>query len=136
MSSFAPKHLTAGFAAAMAIYLGLALFSYRSTTESVADARRVARSHHLLEELRNLNSDVAEAETGQRGYVITGDGAYLATVDESAASAERDLERLRRLAPGAEARREIDALEPVVREKLGLIQRTVALRREEGMEAA
>src|SRR5215207_6726894 len=126
MSLFAPQHLTTGFAAAMAIYLGLAFYSNRSTADSLADARRVARSHHLLEELRNLHSDVAEAETGQRGYVITGDDSYLGTVDEASGSADRDLGRLRKLAPGAEGRREIDSLEPVVREKLGLIGRTVA----------
>src|SRR5262252_3123263 len=44
----------------------------------VRDAEKwVAHTHQVLDTLRSLQSSVADAETGQRGFLITGRATYL-----------------------------------------------------------
>src|SRR5215207_3118408 len=136
MNFFSPRNLTAVFVAAMVIYLTLAVSSFYSVRDSVSDARAVARSHEYLEELNKLQSDVVDCETGMRGFVITGDESYLEPVADAAPAIERDFARLRSLAPGGGPRRELDAIEQLVREKLRHVEETVSLRRARGEAAA
>src|SRR6266404_9652664 len=66
-----------GFVAAASLLLLVGLESYRDTIR-VAEAA-AARKHSF--EVRGLLSDMAarlvDAETGQRGFLLTGDDAYL-----------------------------------------------------------
>lgn len=41
-------------------------------------ANRVTHSYRVIGELSNLLSNIKDAETGERGFIITGDRMYLA----------------------------------------------------------
>src|SRR5579884_685851 len=61
-----------------ALLLGNAWISYRNTRQLDEDAAWVAHTHEVLDSLRGLLSTVKDAETGQRGFLLTGDRRYLA----------------------------------------------------------
>lgn len=66
MMTFKSK-LIAGLAAASAI------LSYRSLVHNVADRRWVTHTYQVLEKLDDVQIHMTDAETEQRGYVLTGE---------------------------------------------------------------
>src|SRR5690242_5916700 len=71
---------------------------------------------------------VQDAETGQRGYMITGDADYLKPHRRGAADAPHALAELAALiADNPRQRDEVAALQPLVTEKLALLANAVAL---------
>jgi len=91
----------------------------------------------LREETEVFLSLLKDAETGQRGFVITGDRQYLAPYDAAQAWVGRQLERLRGLTgemPDQHAR--VAALQTLVRRKLDELRDTITAREGAGFEAA
>ena len=89
---------------------------------------------HSLE-IRQVQADlfsaVQDAETGQRGYLLTGDLNYLAPLEGSRArigSLEAKLQRLTRDEPPQQAR--LDRLGVLIDAKMNELDRTVSLRRQ------
>ena len=71
-----------GFAVAVSLLVGAVVISYRNTvqllTVQLLDAsQRVAHTHEVIAGLERILGDLTDAETGQRGYIVTGDETYL-----------------------------------------------------------
>ena len=97
----------------------------------------VDRTLMLREETEAFLSLLKDAETGQRGFVVTGDRHYLAPYDAAQASVGRQLERLGGLTgemPDQHAR--VVALESLVRRKLDELRDTIMARERAGFAAA
>ena len=66
-----------GFVVAVAAVAFIALLTYRSLqTRSIA-ARRVTHTLQVMDQLQTILSLAKDAETGQRGYLLTGEESYL-----------------------------------------------------------
>src|SRR4051794_4358565 len=66
-----------GFVVAVCAVAFMALLTYQSLqTRSVA-ARRVTHTLEVMEQLQSVLSLVKDAETGQRGFLLTGERQYL-----------------------------------------------------------
>ena len=50
---------------------------YRNTTELVASADIVTHTYQVIGSLDRLIQSMIDAETGERGYIITGDESFL-----------------------------------------------------------
>src|SRR5690242_14248476 len=74
--------------------------SYRSTSDLIESARLVSHTHQVLITLTEVLATLADAETGQRGYIITGEERYLEPYLNSRQSADRKLADLRELTSG------------------------------------
>ena len=132
----------AGPLAAMAIAAGLLLLAVAALAfviwqfDAVQNTRRKAFEVALA--TKNLNIDLLDAETGQRGFVITHDAAFLQPFAAGTASARQSLADLRgTLAgqPGALA--SLDAVQKLWAQKLAEMQQTVDLvRAGQGDEAS
>jgi CHASE3 domain sensor protein len=74
--------------------------------------------------------DLTDMETGQRGYLITGDASYLRPYTEAKARIESDFARLRaRLANRAEHERSLESqLETLAASRQAEVDRTISLR--------
>ncbi|MFN5349192.1 MAG: CHASE3 domain-containing protein [Polaromonas sp.] len=66
--------------------------SYRNTVASVRDMEQAENTRSALSELLQAMLD---AETGQRGYLLTGNKAYLEPYDETLKTITRQLDQLR-----------------------------------------
>jgi two-component system, cell cycle sensor histidine kinase and response regulator CckA len=102
--------------------------SYRDWLEYEQNADRAAQVRDTVERAQQLLLLLADAETGQRGYLLTGEEAYLAPYRESVPQI-RGIhlydERLRSADPADTAQ-----LNRLVTEKLAELARTIEVRRE------
>ena len=84
-----------------------------------------------------IYSAVQDAERGQRGYLLTGDAAYLAPYESGAARLPDALERLESMAVGdPDLESKVRPLQRAVQLKMDELRMTVELRRTQGVEAA
>ncbi len=94
-------------------------------------------SYQVIDTLKDLGITVRDAETGQRGYLLTGSDAYLAPYRDALGRVtflEGELQRL--TADNPAAQEQLGVLAPVLQRKLEELAQTVQLRRRDGLEAA
>lgn len=88
-------------AISLAVTLVAVLFmgglSYNTIQRFLRNDARVTRSHQVLEAIQAVLSDLRDAETGQRGFLLTGSPAYLQPYETGRRLAVSDLDRLAEL---------------------------------------
>ncbi len=104
-------------------------WTFRQMKEAAA-ARKFA--YEVLSRAKSVMSDLSDAETGQRDYLLTGDEVFLAPTLAVRESVRGHLEELRRLASISAARKHMDALAPLVDAELVEMSQLVELRRNHG----
>src|SRR5947209_7198525 len=133
------KKIALGFGFTLAILVVFGFFSYRSTAKLIETNRIVAHTHEVLTDLEALLSLMKDAETGQRGYIITGEERYLEPYQAALVNLNQASKNLRRLvADNPDQQRRLDALEPFIAQKLDELKETIDLRKEKekGFDAA
>jgi CHASE3 domain sensor protein len=122
--------LVAFIVAVLAIVL-VACLSYRAVESAAGSARRVTHSLEVMEQLQALLSTLQDAETGQRGFLLTGHEDYLVPYTNAKAALGGEFQTARRLMVGSadQQLRRLDTLERVAAEKMQELDETVALRR-------
>lgn len=124
-------------AIALLILLSIGGVSFRSTEILIRDAETVSRYQEFLTHLSGVLSATTDAETGQRGYLITADDSFLEPFRKARAAAESDLLELRRLAGEDRERSEaLTRLETMVRQRMDRTAASVALFQQQGFDAA
>ena len=122
-------------AAAILVFVGWESYRYTVRVDEAADARK--HSHEVLRTLDETLARLVDAETGQRGYLLTGDEAYLEPYREAIKTLDQVTGQLKALTSGQpDQRKRIQTLEPLIEKKLTELQMTIDLRRKEGFEAA
>jgi len=131
-----------GGAVLAAVAIGAALvvanfvLSVHHTRQLRDESAAVLASSELLLALDNVLSLAVDAETGQRGYVITGRDEYLAPYRAAVASIHRQMDALEQLtAPDPVQRRLMADVRRQVGAKLGELDMTIALRDRNGFDA-
>ena len=105
--------------------------------ESAGAAQRVRHTFEVLRQIDRVRAALLDAETGQRGYVLTGELRYLEPYERGAREVEPGLEGLRVLLPETpENLRRIGELKEIGSAKLRELARTIELRQTGGLEAA
>jgi len=128
--------IAAGLVTALLILL-IGGASYYAVGRSTRAAEAVSHTDSVLIEREQLLSALKDAETGARGYVLTGDSAFLepfTSAEEKVARALRGLRTLTADNPRQQAR--LDTLESVGRQSVELHTQIVRLRRTGGYETA
>ena len=111
--------LVAFIVAVLAIVL-VACLSYRAVESAADSARRVTHSLEVMEQLQALLSTLQHAETGQRGFLLTGHEDYLVPYTNSKAALGGEFQTARRLMVGRadQQLRRLDTLERVATERM------------------
>jgi methyl-accepting chemotaxis protein len=110
----------AGFGLALAILVVIGSVSYQSTARLTDAAALGAHTHQVLEALEAVLSDMKDAETGQRGFIITGEGRYLEPFRAAQRAINQDIKTLRDLTrDNVNQQRRLDVLEPLINGKEG-----------------
>ena len=106
----------------MTIWLGERAQSYASDAIEARDTRVSAVE---------LRSAVQSAESAQRGFLVSGNEIYLAPYDSAKVSTQRQLDRLKLLlTPYRQTDAMLRRLAGIVEEKIGEMDRTIALKKE------
>src|SRR5437867_909744 len=118
----------------------LALLSasdYWSTRTFLATSEGVNHAHEVVEQLDHLLAEMTDAETGQRGYLITGSVRYLAPYEQATARIADTLHAIRVLTGDGSAEEErLNRLVPLVASRLAIMRETIDLYDREGLAAA
>ncbi|MHC5538706.1 CHASE3 domain-containing protein, partial [Singulisphaera rosea] len=126
-----------GIAAVLLLFVTSGIISFVNTRTLKVDAEQITHTHEVLAALEEILSFAKDAETGQRGYLITGDERYLEPHTKAVAQIDervRDVERMTRDNPAQQGR--ISALQGRIASKFQELEETIALRRTKGFEAA
>ncbi|MEO7339151.1 MAG: CHASE3 domain-containing protein, partial [Caldimonas sp.] len=124
-----PPQALAGFVLAFVSVLLIAFVTYRLLESRSEAAERIARTLTSIEQLQSLLSIVKDAETGQRGYLLTASEQYLAPYAAARDALPRSVAALRgSLTEPAQVRR-LDGVEKLAGEKMDELRQTIDLQR-------
>lgn len=130
-------HITAGIGMALALLIVNAAISYRNTQKIVENKGWVSHTHQVLTELESTLSTLKDAETGQRGYLLTGESRYLEPYQSATARLREKLDNLQRLtADNNRQQQRIHRLRMAIDSKLAELQETIDLGRQQNLAAA
>jgi signal transduction histidine kinase/CHASE3 domain sensor protein/ActR/RegA family two-component response regulator len=131
------RKIKAGFAVALACLLLVGVASYLSIQGLKDSGAWVEHSHQVLGSLESLFAFLTDAETAERGYVITGNASYLQPYSESLRSIEAVQGRLTALtADNATQQSRLLQLRGLIRQRLAQLGLVTELRRTAGFESA
>jgi methyl-accepting chemotaxis protein len=131
------RRLVAGFGLSAAVLVLVAVVSYRNAHLLIENDGWVEHSYQVRIEFSDLLSDMKDAETGQRGYLLTGDDSYLAPYTGALASIQSTLADLRKLTSDNPIQQQrLSGLSKTIDNKLAELKQTVDLRRTQGADAA
>lgn len=131
------RNLRLLFVMAVAVLLANASVPWLLLQRHVEEQGKVEQSLRIRETLASVLILLVDAETGERGYILTGNDDFLQPYHNARQLMPLALERLRELVKDDPARLErIDALAKDVRRKLDELQNVIDLRREQEMAAA
>jgi methyl-accepting chemotaxis protein len=131
------KQIVAGFGLALLALVVLGVLAFRSTTQLIESNRQVAHTHEILAGLESLLSLLKDTETGQRGYLLTGEKRYLEPYVEARDKVGPALDDLRgKFVGDEEQQRRLEGLRKPVGEKLKELEQTITLHDDKGTEEA
>ncbi len=121
----------------MALLILNVAISYRNTLKLVENEHWVSHTHQVLTELEAMISTLKDAETGQRGYLLTGEERYLEPYKNATASLSDKLDKLQILtAENHLQQQRISSLKITITSKLAELQETIEIRRQQNLEVA
>ncbi|MBZ5535889.1 MAG: PAS domain S-box protein [Acidobacteriia bacterium] len=119
------------FGLALLILISINVISYRTTTRLVKNTQLESQSFRQLEILVALTARLTDAESGQRGYLITGDESYLRPYYGALSGVDQQIEDFRKLNDDdPEELPRVDVLQSLVRQRLLLLQKSIDLKKE------
>jgi methyl-accepting chemotaxis protein len=131
------KKIGAGFAFAGAVLVLLSVVGFRTTSKLVDDSRWVQHTYEVRATLTELLSALKDAETGARGFVISGEQTFLEPYRFAVGETERKITHLRRLiADNPKQQQRLEVLTALVAERLAEAKRVVDTRGTGGYDAA
>jgi signal transduction histidine kinase/CHASE3 domain sensor protein len=117
-----------GFWASLAALIGIGALSYENLTRYQEAARWSAHTQAVLVNAETLNSSLSAAEAEQRGFLLTSNPVYLDAYRRAAARIEQIIPTLKQATidnPSQQQR--LGQLEPLIQQRLGLMQQTIFL---------
>ncbi|WP_343737998.1 CHASE3 domain-containing protein, partial [Achromobacter sp.] len=132
-----PRTLMAGFILAAVATLVIAFVNVRSADTRARAVQSMDRATESLRQLSLFNSALKDAEIGQRGYLLTGDPAYLEPYVRSVPLIEQRLAVVQEFSQqDATQRRIANDIAGITKQKLTELNNTVEMRRAGDVEGA
>lgn len=114
--------------------VGVSYLEWRQYSRANADA---ARTREIQESVNALLSNLLDAETGQRGFLLTGENRYLEPYNRAVQVIPGNLTRLDSLlAARGDESANVARLDGLVDQKLAELSQTIDLRRSQGAQGA
>ena len=134
MHSVIGKRLTAAFALAIVLLIANAFVSFRATRTLVENNDLVVHTQVVIETLGEALSAVKDAETSQRGYIITGEPDFLAQYDLARPKINASVARLKELmADNRDQQERIRLFEVAIEKRMDTLQKNLDLRERDGL---
>jgi len=126
-----------GFGVAILAVVLIALFTYEASVSRGLAANAVSHTMKVREQLQSLVSTLKDAETSQRGYLLTATESYLSPYNQARAALPGEIARLRALlADNPDQLQRLSQIEGITNDKLQELAETIDLRRKGDAAAA
>ncbi|MEH2380272.1 MAG: response regulator [Nostoc sp.] len=131
------KKVATGFGLALTILVLIGTLFYQSTGVLIDTSKKLNNTQVTINSLQELLSNIKDAETGQRGYILTKQNAYLKPYQIAITKLTPEIKELRKLtADDPKQLSQINTLEPLIALKLNELKKTIDLRQNFGLDAA
>jgi signal transduction histidine kinase len=121
----------------VAIFLVVSFLSYRSLLRIDTDEYWEVHSYQVVGGLDILISDFENMETGERGYVITGQDAFLQPYTTALLDVSVRIKTLQELTvDNATQQQSLSTMQPLVVTEIANLQNIISLRKDKGFAAA
>lgn len=131
------RRLAVGFGIAGLALLAIIALAYTTTASLIDNNRRVEHTQGVRLGLEKLMSSLKDAETGQRGFLLTGQQAYLAPYTGALDQVKTLLADLRRLTvDNPEQQQRLNELSPIIDQRMQRLVQGIEARRQAGLDGA
>jgi len=128
--------INGGFALAVLILIFVGWMNYRHMTATAKFERWEHHTYAVSREFDGLLLALGDLETGERGYIITGNEKHLEPYREALGRIDQILVHLRRLTlENTRHDDPISSIEPLIKERLALAEKDIELRKTAGFQA-
>ena len=132
-----PNRLAAVFLTTAAVLIATVIVMFGVGRATLALGRSVVRHEAIIRDLDESLSVLEDAETGQRGYLLTGDDTYLEPYSRALSHVDKEMNDLRSLARSGDLpAAQVDEIVSLADRKLKELAHTIELRRGKGFDQA
>jgi PAS domain S-box-containing protein len=129
--------LVAGFIAIIVVLIAMRVVNTLNLQRVYSTSEAVAHTFEVKVDLQKVLTVAVDAETGERGFIITGDVTNLEPYDRARNAISSDIAQLRRLtADNREQQADLDRLSALAAVKLEELANAIEQRRVSGLAAA
>ena len=131
------KKTLLGFGLVLTLFAGSIAVAFQSTTNLIESNRLVSHTQDVLRAIDGIVSTITEAETGQRGYIITGDETYLQPYNQALSKIGQRTSQARELVvDNPDQERRLASLDSLLSTRLDTISSTILAYKQDGFEAS
>lgn len=130
------KKIGVGFGLSLLVLLAVAAVAYQVAQQLTTTTEVLLETRNTLKNIRELRQSIVDAETGARGFILTGDEAYLAPYRAARDELATILQTLQVSLKDPDRQSRLRRMEPLLKQRLDELEQGISLRRERGMEAA
>ncbi len=124
------RKIGGGFAVTVVALVVIAVTGFRSASSLIANDELVEHTHQVQRQLATLLTELINAETGLRGFVITAKDEFLEPYNTAIASVDKTYAELRQLTiDNPNQTRRLDDLRPLLDSRRAFLERAIDLRR-------
>lgn len=124
------RKLAFGFLVSSVFLIIVGMAGYWGTYALIDSSYAVTHTHKVIEQVAETVSNMKDAETGQRGYLLTGDTTYLEPYQTAVDAAPKILADLRALvADSPNQLRRVDQIDALMTSKFAELKHTIDLRK-------
>lgn len=137
MKSSLEKQSLVGFGLASTVMVVINALSYWSLIQHRETAYWVAHTHEVEQKIETTLAELTEAESGQRGYILTGEDNYLKLYNNGIGSINQQFGELQTLTTdNPKQQRRVNTLKPLIKQRLAALEQVIELRKAQGFSAA
>lgn len=114
--------------------LAVSLIAYDSVSKLVTSLHEESRPNRNLVLLNEIMSDISDAESSVRTYVITRDASYLQPYRDAVASIEEKSQELAGLNSDAGQKARLDSIDNLIQQKYALLNELLSLRKDDEVD--
>jgi methyl-accepting chemotaxis protein len=131
------KKIATGFGLSLLVLLVVAFVAFQGALQLTETTAGLVGTRENLRAIREVRALLLDAETGGRGFLLSGDEQYLRPYKQALEELNTDLSALRKTMANEPGQRErVVQLEPLIREKLSFMEDAIRMRQQKGLEAS
>jgi len=126
-----------GFGLVLCLFVGVGLVSYVNLQEQREASVWHDHTYEVIEHILLVENFLKDAETGQRGYLLTGKTEYLEPYEQGVGNVSIEIEHLQELTKdNPKQQNQIEKLQVLTEKKINEMQETIGLMNDDNKEAA